>query len=378
MVNNKPNHLNYQDTVNYGSYYTPQKLVDIVYKMILSNVGNISNYNIVDTSCGMGSFVSSKNFIGADIDAKAIEIAKANHKNLTFFNHNSLNNVTRKDYNLHKKDKVIIVGNPPYNDTTSIIRNSIKQNNFNIDDDLKSRDLGISFLLSFNKLEADFICVLHPLSYLIKKTNFISLGDFTKNYILKDNLIISSGEFYGASRITQFPIIIAFYEKNIAGMDYNFITNYHFKTIDGKQWFLKQFDTILQYINKYPNQNKVDKKDAVANFYTLRDINALKRTKSFIAKESCNTIRVIKEKFAYYCYVDVFKEYIRHVPYYFGNNEIMINEPEFQKIKDAFVQQSLNKHEFIKYTGNTTTSNTKNQVLINNYFKKLLGEHYVN
>lgn len=40
------------------------------------------------------------------------------------------------------------------------------------DEDLFDRDLGVSFLKSYNKLKADVICILHLLSYLIKKTNF--------------------------------------------------------------------------------------------------------------------------------------------------------------------------------------------------------------
>jgi len=60
---------------------------------------------------------------------------------------------------------------------------------------LSQRDLGISFLLSYNKLAADFVCVLHPLSYLIKKSNFEALWQFKDNYRLVDSVVISSGVF---------------------------------------------------------------------------------------------------------------------------------------------------------------------------------------
>jgi len=86
-------------------------------------------------------------------------------------------------FNISSNDELIIIWNPPYNDTTSIIRSNIKNNNLKMDIDIKTRDYGISFLLSYNKLNADIICVLHPLSYLIKKLNFNLLKDFTKwNY----------------------------------------------------------------------------------------------------------------------------------------------------------------------------------------------------
>ncbi|MCL2567600.1 MAG: hypothetical protein FWE18_05885 [Alphaproteobacteria bacterium] len=178
------NHLNYKDTINYGSYYTPLGIVDMVYSMIYANIVDAKEYIIMDTSCGYGNFLRFPNSIGADSDNKAIEKAAANIDNAKFFHHNSLFDVSRKQYNLEPKDKIIIVGNPPYNDTTSVVRKHIKQQNYAIDKDLSHRDLGISFLLSYNKLKADYICVLHPLSYLIKKTNFDSLKDFKQNYKL--------------------------------------------------------------------------------------------------------------------------------------------------------------------------------------------------
>ena len=129
------------------------------------------------------------------MDKKAIEVAKKHTKNCKFFNHNSLKDVGRNQYELNEKDKLIIVGNPPYNDTTSIVRKKMKTEICTPDSDLKHRDIGISFLRSYNKLNPDYICVLHPLSYLIKETNFKSLKDFKDNYKLIDGVIIGSFEF---------------------------------------------------------------------------------------------------------------------------------------------------------------------------------------
>ncbi|MDR3113479.1 MAG: hypothetical protein LBU09_03805 [Endomicrobium sp.] len=371
------NHLNDKDTINYGSYYTPAKIIDLVYELLEKNITDINHYFIVDTSCGYGNFLKNNNAcLGADIDIIALQTAKQNYPNCKFYNHNSLQNVSRSQYNLYKNNKVIIVGNPPYNDVTSIIRNEIKTGLFAIDDDLKMRDLGMSFLLSYNKLSADFICVLHPLSYLIKKANFNALKAFNDNYRLIDGVVISSGEFSRTSKITQFPIIIALYEKSPFGMSYKFICGYQFKTSDGKNFKLNQFDRIDNYITKYPNQKKVDIKDAVAFFWTMRDINALKRTKTFIEKEVYNSIRIPKSKFAYYCYADIFKDYIKHVPYYFGNSDIMINNDKFEKIKDAFIVESLQKHSFLSYCEKLNIT-LNYDFMIGDYFKELLGRHYV-
>jgi hypothetical protein len=269
------------------------------------------------------------------------------------------------------------VGNPPYNDTTSIIRSGIKRNNFERDEDVFSRDFGISFLLSYDKLFADYVCVLHPLSYLIKKTNFAGLGNFRKNYKLIDSVIISSGEFADTSKNTRFPIIIALYERNPLGMDYNYIANYNFMTLDKKRFSIKQRDSIGGYVNKYPNQKKVSQEDTVALFYTMRDINALKRGATFIKNDNYNAVRVTKEKLPYYCYVDVFKEFIPHIPYYFGNCDIMIDNSAFLDAQKVFTARSAKRHPHLAaYLENTKTYNDEAAV-INDYFKNLLGEHYV-
>lgn len=370
-------HLNYKDTINYGSYYTPVWIVDIVYEFLSKHIISFNEYFIVDTSCGYGAFLRGEKAIGADIDELALGTAKKNNPRFTYFKQNSLLNISRLQYMLSNDDKIIIVGNPPYNDTTSIIRNEIKQEIFPKDNDVASRDLGISFLLSYNKIKANYICVLHPLSYLIKKTNFENLGDFKKNYKLIDALIISSGVFSETSKTTYFPIIIAFYERNLSGMNYDYICNYKFKTYEGKTFYLKQYDKISNYITKYPNQKYINKDETIAYFWTMRDINALKRTKTFVRDESYNTIRVTKNNLLYYCYVDIFKDYIPHIPYYFGNSDIMIINDSFLRIKDFFIKKSIKKNpELCKYIS-CQDDFTYRDDIIEKYFKNLLGEHYV-
>src|SRR3989344_4336274 len=183
-------HLTKQEMINLGSYYTKQQLIDIVYKLIFSKTENINDFTILDSSCGYGSFFSSDKIqsnkkIGADIDKKALKNAELNIQGLNTVYHNSLVSLSRADYGISEDEKLIIVGNPPYNDTTSIIRSEIKSRvKHDIHPKFKTRDLGISFLKSYAELNPDFICVLHPLSYLIKKTNFDSLGSFSKKYKL--------------------------------------------------------------------------------------------------------------------------------------------------------------------------------------------------
>jgi hypothetical protein len=369
-------HLNHKDTVNLGSYYTPTWLVDIVYSLIEKNVTDARNYYILDTSCGYGGFLRKQKAIGADIDKKAVEMAKNATSASAYFNHNSLFEISRAQYGLDKNAKIIIVGNPPYNDTTSIIRNNIKRSEFLRDSGVMSRDLGISFLLSYDKLAADFVCVLHPLSYLIKKTNFESLGRFKNNYRLIDSTIVSSGVFSATSKTTFFPVIIAFYERNLSGMEYAYIQNYQFKTNDSKTFSIKQYDTIRNYVSKYPNHKTVSEQKTVAYFYTMRDINALKRGATFLPKENGNTVRVTKQKLPYYCYVDVFKEYISHIPYYFGNSDVMIHNGAFTELQSLFISRSVQKHPNLAgLVPQKEYNDTKSE--IDGYFRQLLREYYV-
>ncbi|MDR3290097.1 MAG: Eco57I restriction-modification methylase domain-containing protein, partial [Rickettsiales bacterium] len=275
------------------------------------------------------------------------------------------------DYDLSQNEKIVIVGNPPYNDTTSIIRNSIKQEQ-EIDSTIKTRDLGMSFLLSYSKLNADYICVLHPLSYLIKESNFKVLNEFTKNYKLIDCEIISSQEFTDKVSSTFFPIIIALYKRG-EKMDYGFIKNYNFK-VKNKTFKISKFDTIGNYITKYPNQKFLKESEAVAKFYTMRDINALKRSQTFMRETIRNTIFVRNDKLSYYCYVDIFKKFIPNIPYYYGNCDIMIDNEKFKKIENCFMNYSVEANrEFSKYC--KVENNYKEKV--NEYFMELLGEHYV-
>ncbi len=341
-------HLSKKDIVNYGSFYTPDKLVKYIHKLINNNINTdiLNDYVLLDNSCGTGNLLelmySFKKIIGVDIDAAAIEIAKdrLSQKNIGLYTFNSLEYVDRKQYNILDSDKLFIVGNPPYNDRTSIIQSDLKKYNiYKINPKVEHRDLGISFLLSYNELKADYVCVLHPLSYLIKKTNFNGLGQFKDNYILMDSIIISSQEFCPAS-CSFFPIIIALYKKDEKGMDYEYIRRYVFKTDDS------------------PNKNKVNISNAVAKFYTMRDINALKRSRTFIQDDCSNTVYVTKNKYSLYCYVDVFKKYIDKLPYYFGNFDVFINYNNFKSIEQEFIDSS--------------EKNIRNEK-IDKYFSELFG-----
>ena len=324
-------HLDKNTAVNLGSFYTPQMLVSKAYELLQKHTLNLAQYTFLDTSCGYGDFFTHKfNYIGADID----ELALKRVQNARTIHTNSLTSVCRAKFGIANDDKLIIIGNPPYNDKTSQLQAHIKKDIFECDKALKHRDLGISFLRSYELLQPEFVCVLHPLSYLIKKTNFKALQKFKDSYKLIDDLIISS-QFFTPNSSGFFPIIIALYRKNAGGMDLEFIQNYRFKTIEGQSFCLNDFDFITNYVSKYPNLK--DKREAVAFFYTLRDINALKRNQSFVKKANANAVKVFKENLKYYVYIHFFKAYCGALPYFLGNLDIFIDNEAFLKIENEFL-----------------------------------------
>ena len=372
-------HLAYESRVNLGSYYTPTEIVDVAWEIIAPDVN--SQTTIIDTACGYGDFLRNcgqATTIGSDIDETAIDVAREHNDKVRFFQTNALCDVSRAKFGIPEQSHLIVVGNPPYNDRTSLIRHSIKSVNFDIDKDIASRDLGISFLRSYNKLEADLICVLHPLSYLIKPTNFRLLKEFTENYRLIDGLLVSSGEFPESAKHTPFPIVLALYQRNAQGMAYSFIRSFRFRVAGKNDFCLDDFDYIAGYIDKYPKKKHRPRYDDSLFFWTMRDINALKRNRTFVESYSANTIVLDKRKLDYYAYVDVFKRNLHRLPFYFGNCDVPIDDELFKQYKPAFISDTVRHHPFLKMHFQIKPIE-KQQVTseLDTYFKLLLGEHQI-
>ncbi len=381
-------HLAYESRVNLGSYYTPPEIVNIAWKMIEPYLR--SQTTVIDSACGYGDFLKNCGqsiTIGCDIDETAISVAKKNNDEVRFFQTNALCDVSRAKFGIPQQSDLIVVGNPPYNDKTSLIRHSIKDVNFAIDEDIASRDLGISFLRSYNKLEADLICVLHPLSYLIKPTNFRHLKAFTANYRLVDGLLISSSEFPESAKHTSFPIVLALYQRNTQGMAYNFIRSFRFRIADKSGFCLGDFDYITGYVDKYPKKKRPisvegnshhSENDDSLFFWTMRDINALKRNRTFVESYSANTIVIDKRKLDYYAYVDVFKRNLHRLPFYFGNCDVLIDNDLFRQYKPSFISDTVSHHPFLKKHFQLKPIEEQQAASgLDTYFKLLFGEHHL-
>ena len=367
-----PSHLNQSTIVNMGSYYTPHKYVMMAGKW-LSDIGIDSDWTIMDSSCGYGAFFnlqsrfSNNRFIGNDIDMEATKTAHRLFPFVEMHTINALHDIKRSQYGIAEDEKLIIVGNPPYNDTTSQVHQTIKTQKIMMDKDVLSRDLGLSSLLSYNKLHADYVLILHPLSYLIKKANFSKASDFFTNYLIINHIVFSSAEFANTSANSAFPIIMALYKRcDNNGEKYEKVPDMVFNTASNS-FSISRRDYVGNYVKKYPHSERYDPEIL---FYTLRDINALKRSRTFIRERINNAVDVDPKKLAYYCYIDCFKKYAV-IPYYLGNLDIPFIKDQFSEIQDLVIKISKYNHPDVFGKSEKPTDN--DIIKVKEYINKVLA-----
>lgn len=329
-------HLREDLRINLGSFYTPERYVRLVSEWLKPLIDE--SFCIMDPSCGYGAFFALKEFFpnnryrGNDLDPEAISVASKYFPWVEFSCSNALLDVRRRRLGIGAREHLVIVGNPPYNDTTSQISQKIKAcSKMAMDGDVKSRDLGLASLKAYSKLKADFVAVLHPLSYLVKKQNFTSCKAFFGNYKMLHHVIFNSQEFVGTSKLNGFPVIVALYKRaKNAGLSYDDVMNTTWQTMTGESFCMANMDFITDAVNKYPNANPSPSSSGYS-FYTLRDINALKRCRTFVAATCSNAVEISKDQFPYYCYIDCFK-HLAQVPYFLGNLNIPYIKDEFPEI----------------------------------------------
>lgn len=371
MLANKSVHLSKVRQIQLGSYYTPEILVKTVFDFISPFAeANRNNTVIFDNAAGCGAFIScglEYDYRAADYDSKAVDFLKTKLPENKVFYSNSLKDVNRQKYNIPEKAFLIQIGNPPYNDTTSEFKNG--QKGFNeCDSDLFDRDLGVSFLKSFNKLKADIVCVLHPLSYLIKQSNFNRLKEFRENYKLIKGLIFSSSIFPGTGS-TKFPIVIALYQKDSEGMNFEYINQFKFDILDSNQNFiLSNYKTTDGYIDKYPARKNHTKISPIGlYYYTFRDLNSLKRSASFQDKPHYNAIVITVDNFYKYAYLYAIKTFLNHENIWlYGNLSPLLNIDDLEQNKQDYVIYALNSHPIFKKLSSKVIEEIKDYYCLNN------------
>ncbi len=342
-------HLKKSEKIKTGAYYTPEKIVNLVFNLV-SEYLNQKDVVIFDPAGGCGAFIykfKNYNYRIADIDEKATDFLRQHFDPQKVFHTNSLLNVSRQKFDIPEEAFLIIVGNPPYNDTTSEFRKNQKGVNV-CDFDLYDRDIGISFFKMFEKLNAQIVCVLHPLSYLIKKTNFERLKKFKDNYVLKKSFTFPSSLFKDTGKIS-FPVTVSLYERDNKGMDYFFISNFSFEVLDSGETFrLSNFKTTDGIINKYPPRKKDALKQSPIGlyFYSFRDINSLKKNASFIDYPGENSVVVTLENFYQYAYLYAFKKlFSPYNSWLYGNLSPLLNEKLLNERKNLVVCYALKTHK---------------------------------
>lgn len=350
-------HLSESERISAGAFYTPSNIVQKVMDLIIPYCEkNRDNAVVVDIAAGCGAFLFSVLPLGmdyrvADYDEKAVAfLQKHFHPDKVFYT-NSLLNVCREKFNIRKDQYLIVVGNPPYNDVTSLYRKG-RKGSFECDKDLYDRDLGISFLKAFAKLDADIVCVLHPLAYLIKEVNFKRLKSFREKYRLKAGYIFPSSVFR-FTKATGFPVIIALYEKHNQGMDYSYIKTFRFKFLGEKKEFVpERFTTTDGYINKYPPRKGEPQFSPIGvYFYSFRDLNSLLRNATFLGEKKENAIVVTIENFYKYAYLYCLKKFITQKKeniWVFGNLSPLVNREFLEQNKFLFVLYAVKNHKIFK------------------------------
>lgn len=355
MQTYRAEHLPENKRIRLGGYYTPEKLVSKVYSFVKPYLSDERKKTIIfDSAGGCGAFLSNINgndYRIADCDGEACNFLKQRFDATKVFHTNSLVDVNRSKYFIPSSVSLIMIGNPPYNDTTSEFRSGEKGKNV-CDEDLCDRDLGVSFLRSYNKLNADIVCILHPLSYLIKEANFKRLRKFRENYKLTKAEIFSSALFFGTG-FGKFPIIIALYERNVSGMDFDYIRDFRFNILDSNDTFvLSKFQTTDGYINKYPpRKNDVKKSPIGLYYYTFRDFNSLKKNTSFMTKEHPNGIVVTLENFYKYSYLYSLKSLFNpDNSWLYGNLSPLADVEDVERNKNLYVSYAVKTNRVLEQT----------------------------
>lgn len=346
-------HLPKSERIQLGSYYTSEKLVKLVHEFIKPYLENKKKDVILfDSAGGCGAFlfgIKHYDYRIADCDLEACKFLKQYFSHNNIFHTNSLKEVNRDKYLIPSSKFLIMIGNPPYNDTTSEFKSGEKGQNI-CDEDLYDRDIGVSFLKSYHKLNADVVCVLHPLSYLIKEANFKRLRDFKGNYKLIRGTIFSSVLFQGTGT-GKFPILVALYEKNADGMLFEDIRDFRFNILDNDKIFvLSDFKTTDGYINKYPpRKNDVQKSPIGLYYYSFRVFNSLKKNASFFTKEHPNGIVVTLENFYKYSYLYSLKSLFNpEDAWLYGNLSPLVNIEDVEQNKKLYILYAIKTNKVLR------------------------------
>ena len=102
----------------------------------------------------------------------------------------------------------------------------------------------------------------------------------------------------------------------------------------------------------------------------MRDINALKRSRTFIKEREANAVDVNPKHLSFYCYIDCFKIFA-NTPYYMGNFDVPFIYDEFNGIEKNVIE--ISKYEHKDVFGLNSKKPTDESILkVKKYIDKVL------
>lgn len=344
-----------------GKYYTPATVAKLVETLVEPLLDKMPEACVFEPAVGLGALLqpfAGHHYLGWDIDPTAVlamnEMGFTNVKC-----GNSLSNVSRRKFGIKSSEQLIVVGNPPFNDTTSQHKRKSKTSGEAAlplcDADILSRDMGVSFLLGAAKLKPEAICMIHSLSFLIKEAKFKSLKGLSDHYKLEVGLVFSS-EAFGLSG-TPFPVVAALYTPG--KMDYAYIEQFEFQIFNnergtlldtGKRLKLAKLETTHSFIRSTPPTKAMVKVSDIGIYqYNFRDANYVITSAAMTENSSDSSIPVSFDDLPKYAYVNCFKRYFGK-DFVFGNITPLVRKADFANTDfvDACIYDAIMNNQHLQ------------------------------
>ena len=323
----------------HGKYFTPAHVSTVLEDLVNPLLAEMPDAVLFDPAAGHGALLSSfeqQPRIVADIDPEAVNVLSEMGYQSPFLT-NSLVGVSRSKFGIQTSDKVIMVSNPPFNDGTSQHKRVVKTaagTTATCDLDLVTRDTGAAFMLMAAKLNADAVVMIHPLSYLIKQTNFDRLAKFAAKYKLVSGAVISSAEFALSGK--AFPLVLAVYRPG--SMTFTDIEQFEFPIYgntsgtfldSGTRLKLAAVETTQGFIRSTVPTNGMVKASTLNLYqYNFRDINFVESSGNLTETQSDSTIPVELPTLGKYAYINCLKRHFAS-DFVTGNLSPLVRKVDF-------------------------------------------------
>lgn len=316
-----------------GAFYTPPLLAELIKEMLQPTLDALNDPVVFDSAAGLGGILGAFDeytVVAADVDAKIVAaLGDMGYVNVHYGN--SLKTVSRTAYGIEETADLVIALNPPFSGACGCEMMN------EADGGVVTKDLGMSFLLAAAKLKPEAICVLHPLSFLSKRTNFEQLEPLASNYKLLKGVVVSSADFEPSLGKTPFPVVAALYVPG--SMTFADIGEFAFDIYEqqrgsmmdtGKRLILNAIKTTDEFIRKYPPKKGMDHVSDIGIYqYNFRDANFVIAKGALSCSLTDSSIPVRYHQLGLYSYINCFKRHFG-VHFVFGNFSPLARQADFE------------------------------------------------